>query len=56
MYITYEGDDEIIVTTKKNEKKTINHFFKKGARNIDKYDRYEHNEYGLSITARLKIW
>ena len=60
-FVVFEGDGEVIVTTKKNEKKTLDDYFKfyyiddvhfvgTGDRNLKDYNRYEING------SEVKIW
>lgn len=55
MIIVYEGDGEVIVCEKKNEKAIVKGFFgDNGGRNIEEYDRKEVGSYA-SFTTRIKL-
>lgn len=42
--VVYEGADEVLITTKNNEKQLIKDYFTKGGRSLEDYDRYETEE------------
>lgn len=61
-FVVFEGVGEVIVTTKKNEKKTLDIYFKSyylddvhfvgtGDRNFDGYGRYEINDFEVLIRS-----
>lgn len=56
-FITYTGDDEILVTTKKNEKKVISEWFSlANGRDSNKYIRYETEDDLVFIRTRVDIY
>jgi len=55
MFIVYTSDDEVIVTTKDNDKNTIKEYFDEGGRNIDDYDRDEIKDGAVAISPKMKV-
>lgn len=59
-YVSYIGDGEIIVCTKREEKALVEELFKGGSqRDIEQYKRQEHKEgpgAGFVIGAARKMW
>lgn len=53
MFVTYTGDDEVIVTISANEKKTVEEYFTNGGRDLDDYNREVHDDCGLSIRSNI---
>lgn len=56
MLVSYNGQSEIIVTTKNKEAETVKLYFTEGGRDLDEYDRQEHTDCGLSVLAKAKIY
>jgi hypothetical protein len=54
-FITYTSDEEIIVTTPKTEKETIKSFFSDGGRDLDNYDRNEHQDFDIRISSKMSV-
>ena len=54
MFIIYECDDEVLVTTPENEPALLEVWFKEGGRNVEEYDRSISNEVAVQVNARLK--
>ena len=61
-FVVFEGDGEVIATTKKNEKKTLDIYFESyylddvyfvgtGDRDFEGYDRYEINDSEVLIRS-----
>lgn len=55
VYTSSEQDD-IIVTTKKNEKAAIALYFNDTGRDIDEYERQEVNDIAVGIEIKNNIW
>jgi hypothetical protein len=56
MFIVYEGNNEIIITTKSKEKETVKRYFTNGGRSIEDYNRIEDSDCSISITPKLKVY
>ena len=55
MFIVYLGNDEVIVTTEKKEKKTIKIWFKDGDRDLEEYDREEVSDPAVELCSRISV-
>jgi len=56
MLIVYWNDSEVIVTTKKNEKRTVKEWFAKNTgRDIEDFDREEMADGSVCVSTRMKV-
>lgn len=56
MFIVYSNESEVIVTTKKNEKRTIKDYFTEAGRDLDEYDREEIKADAVSVRTHAKVY
>lgn len=54
-FVVYSGNDEVLVTTKKLEKKMLKEWFDEDGRNLDLYDRTIVKETAVNICCDLII-
>lgn len=55
MFIVYEGDDEVLVTTPELEPEALREWFTDGGRSLDDYDRTVSKENAIRISAQLQL-
>ncbi len=55
MFIVYEGDDEVFVTTPQNELEALKEWFEDGGRSVDDYDRIVSTENAIRISSKLQL-
>lgn len=55
MFVVFTNTEEVLVTTKSQEKKMRKLYFTEGSRDINDYDRTESNDPGVCITAKLRV-
>ncbi len=57
MFVIYSSRDEVLVTTKKRERKMLEEFFDETCgRDKDDYDRKEVSDSCVEITNNLSAW
>lgn len=56
-FVTYRGNDEVLVTTKKLEPDAIKEWFTDGGRDIEWYERIEHlpGETSIAISNQIRV-
>lgn len=55
MLITYHGNDEVIITTSRREKKMLKVWFKDGDRDVNLYDRVEHHKLDAAVSVESNL-
>lgn len=56
MLITYQGNDEVIITTTRREKGMLKEWFKDGDRDVNVYDRVEHRRSdAVNVESRISL-
>ncbi len=55
MFIVYEGNNEVLVTSTSAETEFLKEWFKDAGRNPDDYDRSLKNERGVCITSTCRV-
>ena len=54
-FVVFAGHDEVIVTTKACEKKTVKVYFTDGGRNLDEYDRSDIPDHAVCVVSKIAI-
>jgi len=55
-FVYYSNCDEVIITTRKQEKKAIKEYFTEGGRDIGDFEREECPDAGLLVTSGVSCW
>jgi len=55
MFIVYEGSDEILITTPKDEPEFLKIWFANSDRDEEDYERYPVDDIGLQFTSSLRV-
>jgi len=54
-YVIYQGDDETIICTKKNEKEVIKTWFTDCGRDVDEFDRTTSSENAIAVSSDIHV-
>ncbi len=53
MFVVYDNGEECIITTVKNERKTLKMYFFEGGRDVEEYNRKEVSDIAVHVYSRL---
>ena len=56
MFVTYSCEEEVLVTTLRNEPKFKKQYFEDGGRDIHDYDREVNTEIAIEVSKRIPAW
>jgi len=55
MFVIYENDDEVVITTDAGEKECIREFFTEAGQDLEEYDRHEFRQSAVAFSASCRV-